>query len=423
MGREKRGACPPFRALDLLAAADNERTPPSAPVGPEPMDSSQDRNLPATERKLKQAHDDGQVARSKDMGHLAVLGVGSAALLVMMPWLAERLKLAMSQQLRFDAATVHNPNLLLQRLEDISSVGMLCAAAFAAVVMSAAVLSALAVGGWVMASKPIMPDFNRVNPFSGIGRLFSKEHVAEIVKLVVIGSVVLTISGVFMVNSMQDITMLALQPSQSALRALADWLTHGVAMMLLVVAIVAAIDVPLQIFMHKSRLKMSFEEVKQENKESNGNPQIRARQRAKAREIAQRNSVAQVPKADFVLMNPTHYAVALKYDEATMNAPQVISKGSDLLAFKIREIAKNHQVPVLESPVLARALFAHAELDREIPSALFGAVAQVLAYVYRLKAAMRGEMSMPDAQPVPEVPPELDPHNLAAIAAAKAAKA
>ncbi|MBK6649644.1 MAG: EscU/YscU/HrcU family type III secretion system export apparatus switch protein [Betaproteobacteria bacterium] len=387
------------------------------------MDSSQDRNLPATERKLKQAHDDGQVARSKDMGHLAVLGVGSVALLLMMPWLAERLKLAMGQQLRFNAETLQTPHVLLQRLEDVSMVGMLCAVAFSAVVLGAAVMSALAVGGWVMASKPIMPDFNRINPFAGIGRLFSKEHVAEIVKLVIIGSVVLTVSGTFMLNSMQDIAMLALQPSQSALRALADWLTHGVAMMLLIVAVVAGIDVPLQIFMHKSRLKMSFEEVKQENKESNGNPQIRARQRAKAREIAQRNSVADVPKADFVLMNPTHYAVALKYDEATMDAPQVISKGSDLLAFKIREIAKNHQVPVLESPVLARALFAHAELNREIPSALFGAVAQVLAYVYRIKAAMRGEASMPDAQPVPVVPPELDPHNLAAIAAAKATKA
>ena len=386
------------------------------------MDSSQDRNLPATEQKLKKAHDDGQVARSKDMGHLAVLGVGSVTLLMMMPWLAERLKLGMIQQLRFDATTVHNPKLLLQRLEDISGVGLLCAAAFAAVVMFSAVASSLAVGGWVMASKPITPDFSRISPFSGIGRLFSKEHVTEIVKLVVIASVVLGVAGNFMVNSMQEITMLALQPSQSALRALADWLIKGVGMMLLVVAIVAAIDVPLQIFMHKSRLKMSFEEIKKENKESNGNPEIRARQRAKARELAQRASVAEVPKADFVLMNPTHYAVALKYDEATMDAPQVISKGADLLAFKIREIAKNHNVPVLESPVLARALFAHAELNREIPSALFGAVAQVLAYVYRMKAAMRGEASMPDEQPIPEVPPELDPHNLAAIAQAKAAK-
>jgi len=387
------------------------------------MDSSQDRNLPATEQKLKQAHKDGQVARSKDMGHLAVLGVGSAALLLMMPWLAERLKLALGQQLRFDATTLQHPHVLLQRLEDVSSVGMLCAVAFSAVVLGAAVLSALAVGGWVMASKPVMPDFNRINPFSGLGRLFSKEHVAEMAKLVVIGGVVLTVSGSFMVNSMQDMAMLAMQPAQSALRALADWLTHGMAMMLLVVAIVAGIDVPLQMFMHKSRLKMSFEEIKQENKESNGNPQIRARQRAKAREIANRSSVAEVPKADFVLMNPTHYAVALRYDEATMNAPQVISKGSDLLAFKIREIAKNHSIPVLESPVLARALFAHAELDREIPSALFGAVAQVLAYVYRMKAAMRGEATMPDEQPVPVVPPELDPHNVAAIAAAKLARA
>ena len=156
---------------------------------------------------------------------------------------------------------------------------------------------------------------------------------------------------------------------------------------------------------------MSHEEVKQENKESNGNPHTKGRQRQRQREIAQRSSVAAVPKADFVVMNPTHYAVALKYDDKNMGAPQVIAKGADLLALKIREIARNHAVPVLESPVLARALYAHAELDREIPAPLFGAVAQVLAYVYRLKAALRGEGPMPELQPDPFVPKELDPLN------------
>ena len=122
-------------------------------------------------------------------------------------------------------------------------------------------------------------------------------------------------------------------------------------------------------------------------------------------------SVTAVPKADFVVMNPTHYAVALRYDENSMNAPQVISKGTDLIAMKIRDLAKQHAVPVLESPMLARALYAHAELDQPIPAALYTAVAQILAYVYRLKAALRGEGRMPDEQPDPQVPPELDPLN------------
>lgn len=375
------------------------------------MDSSQDRNLPASEQKIRKAHDDGQVARSKDMGHLAVLGAGCLGLMGLMPMLAERMKLALSHHLAFNSITLLTPNSMLDRLQDMVFIGLVACIAFAAIVVAASVASTLAVGGWVFSTKPVMPDFSRISPFAGLGRLFSKDHVAEIVKVVVISSVVMTVGGVYLLNSLQEIAALVLEPALSALLHLSDWLTVGLALMLLIVVVVAAIDVPLQMFLHKSRLKMSHEEVKQENKEASGNPHVKGRQRQRQRDIAQRNSVAAVPKADFVLMNPTHFAVALKYDDQNMGAPQVIAKGADLLAFKIREIAKNHGVPVLESPVLARALYAHAELDREIPAPLFGAVAQVLAYVYRMKAAMRGEAPMPDQQPDPLVPPELDPLN------------
>jgi flagellar biosynthetic protein FlhB len=169
------------------------------------------------------------------------------------------------------------------------------------------------------------------------------------------------------------------------------------------------IDVPLQTFLHKSRMKMSHEEMKQEGKESDGNPQMKGRMRQRQRDITQGNSIQAVPKADFVLMNPTHYAVAVQYDDKTMHAPRVISKGADLLAFKIRDVAKEHAIPVLQSPVLARALFANAEIDQDIPTSLYAAVAQVLAYIYRLKAAMRGDGPLPGEAPVPFVPPELDP--------------
>lgn len=187
-------------------------------------------------------------------------------------------------------------------------------------------------------------------------------------------------------------------------------MTTGITLLLIVVLLVALIDVPLQDFLFKSRLKMSHEEVKQEHKESEGNPQLKGKIRQKQREIADRASVSAVPKADFVVTNPTHYAVALRYDDASMAAPQVIAKGTDLVALKIREIAGAHQIPVLESPMLARALYAHADLDQAIPAALYTAVAQVLAYVYRLKAALSGQGPMPDALGEPPVPVELDPH-------------
>jgi flagellar biosynthetic protein FlhB len=151
--------------------------------------------------------------------------------------------------------------------------------------------------------------------------------------------------------------------------------------------------------------------MKQEQKETEGNVEVKAKARARMRELSNRRMLAAIPNADLVVMNPTHYAVALKYDDAKMSAPRVVAKGADLMAMKIRDTAKSAQVPVLQAPVLARALYAHAEIDREIPAALFAAVAQVLAYVYQLRAALAGRVAMPGELPDLNVPPELDPHN------------
>jgi flagellar biosynthetic protein FlhB len=161
-------------------------------------------------------------------------------------------------------------------------------------------------------------------------------------------------------------------------------------LILLALAVFASVDVPLQKRLHGERLKMSHQELKQEQKELDGNAEVKGKVRARMREMTKRRMMTAVPKADLVVMNPTHYAVALKYDDKTMGAPRVVAKGADLLALRIRDLAQGASVPVLEAPVLARALYAHAELDREIPAALFAAVAQVLAYVYQLRAALRG---------------------------------
>jgi flagellar biosynthetic protein FlhB len=235
--------------------------------------------------------------------------------------------------------------------------------------------------------------------------------MTNVLKMVLMTAVLSAVAWKYMGSSIDQVAMLVLQPSPAAIRHAVNWLTTGMGLLLLVVFLVAMVDVPLQAFFFKDGLKMSHEEVKQEHKESEGSPQLKGRMRQRQREIADGASVTAVPKADFVVMNPTHYAVALKYDDQTMNAPQVISKGTDLIALRIRELAKTHAVPVLESPVLARALYAHAELDQPIPATLYTAVAQVLAYVYRLKAAMRGQGRMPEELPEPFVPPELDPLN------------
>ena len=371
--------------------------------------TSQDRNLPASQRKLDRAREDGQVTRSRDLSHLAVLGAGGLGIMALTPLMFEQLKLQMGRQLRFDARVMADPADMLQRLGQMVGVGLTGCVVFAAIVSLAAVLSTVAAGGWVASLKPIMPDFSRVNPLAGFGRLFTKDKLSETVKMTFITVVLIALGTVYLSSGLQSLAMLVLQPSAVALAHLADWLTRGMGLLLLVLLLVAMVDVPLQNFLHKSRLKMSHQEVKQEGKESEGNPQMKGKRRQRQREISQGNSIRAVPKADFVLMNPTHYAVAIRYDDKTMRAPQVVSKGADLLAFKIRDIAKEHAIPVLQSPMLARALYANAELDQDIPASLYTAVAQVLAYIYRLKAALRGDGPMPGEPPQPDVPPELDP--------------
>lgn len=375
------------------------------------MSSSQDKSLPATEQKLRQARKDGQVSRSRDLSHLAILGMGGVAVLMLMPSLVEHLQRALARQLTFNAATVHASGAMVERLSEMAVIGLVASGAFAALTILAAVGSAIGSGGWIFSFKPITPQFSRLNPISGFTNLFSKQQLVTVSKMVLMTGILAVVAWNFMSSSIEKVAMLVLQPSPIAIRQAADWVTSGMVLLLLVVFIAAVIDVPLQAFFFKSKQKMSHEEVKQEHKQSEGSPEVKGRMRQKARDIANGASLANVPKADFVVMNPTHYAVALRYDEATMSAPQVISKGTDLLAFRIRELANQHSVPVLQSPMLARALYANAELEQPIPAQLFSAVAQVLAYVYRLKAALRGEGRMPEQQPDPFVPPELDPHH------------
>lgn len=370
---------------------------------------SQDRNLPASERKLQKARGDGQVSRSQDLTHLALLGVGCFALLTLSPTLFEHLQRTMQLQLRFDASALRFPASVFGRLQDATLVGLVASGVFGLLVSIAVVMASIAAGGWVLSLKPLMPDFSRINPISGFGNLFSKKQMLTVSKTVVLMLILFTVAAIFLKSGLAPLSMLELQPSESAITFLTQWITGGIGLLLLVVLGAAMVDVPLQSFLHKDQMKMSHQEVKQESKESDGNPQMKGKMRQRQRELAQKASVNAVPKADFVVMNPTHFAVAIRYDEKTMAAPQVISKGADLLALRIRDLAKQNAVPVLQSPMLARALYANAELNQDIPSTLYTAVAQVLAYVYRLRAALNGQGSMPTEVPQPFVPPELDP--------------
>ncbi|MDP3522563.1 MAG: flagellar type III secretion system protein FlhB [Hydrogenophaga sp.] len=375
------------------------------------MDSStQDRNLPASERRLKKAREDGQTPRSRDLTHLAVLGGGMVLLSVLAPWGYERLRMVMRARLAFNLTTLERPEQLLGALNDTVLQGLAVVLPLGVLLALLVTLSSVASGAYAYSVKPLMPEFSKISPLAGFGRLFSRQQFFEVLKLTIYAAVLAVIGGMFLSSHLFDFGSLLMRPLDSALSQLGEWMTVGITGLLAVVVLVALVDVPLQIHLHKHRLRMSMQEVKQEHKESDGDPHVKGKRRQLQRELAQGNSVGRVPGADLVVMNPTHYAVALKYDADTMVAPRVIAKGADLVALRIRDLARESQVPVLQSPMLARALYAHTEIDHEIPSALFTAVAQVLAYVYQVRAAMRGEGPMPGEQPTPEVPPELDPH-------------
>ena len=373
--------------------------------------SSQDRNLPASERKLKKAREEGQVARSRDFGHFAAIAVCGAVLVSAAPLLADWLKQTLMQGLHFDRNAILDTSYMGQRLAELTIRLMWVIVPFGLVMMATALGGSIAIGGWNWTLKPLMPNFGKLNPITGLPGIVTKDKLIDALKGSALALIVGAIGALYLKAHVEELTGVLALPLPAAIQQALGSMVGGLGLLLLALAAFAMIDVPLQRFHHAQRLKMSHQELKQEHKELEGNQEIKAKLRARMREMTKRRMMAAVPTADLVVMNPTHYAVALKYDDKKMGAPRVIAKGADLLAMAIRDLANDSKVPVLQAPVLARALYAHAELDREIPAALFAAVAQVLAYVYQLRAALAGQVAMPNALPELNVPQELDPHH------------
>jgi flagellar biosynthesis protein FlhB len=375
---------------------------------------SQDRTLPASPRKLAKAREEGQVARSRDFGHFAVVGIGIVLVSALGPSLAAALQQTLMRGLRFDLASVQNTGFMGTRLAEMAVQLLWVVLPLGGLMIVVAVFNVVAIGGWNWTLKPLQPKFSKFNPIAGLGRIGSKSQLIDTLKASVLALIVGSIGAMYLRSHIDALGGVLAMPLPAGISQLAQTLLGGMLLLLLALGVFAAIDVPLQKYQHAERLKMSHQEQKQERRESEGNGEIKAKVRQLMREASRRRMMAAVPTADLVVMNPTHYAVALKYEDGSMGAPRVVAKGADLIAMAIRDLAAESKVPVLQAPVLARALYAHAELDREIPAALFAAVAQVLAYVYQLRAALAGTMPMPGDMPELYVPPELDPHFKAA---------
>lgn len=372
---------------------------------------AQDRNLPASARKLKKAREEGNVPRSRDFGHFAALAAGGLGLVVMMPTLIGWTREALTRSLSFGAGSRGSPSVMLERLSDLTVTMLWVIVPMGLWMTLVGIASALAVGGWNFTLKPLMPKGTPFKPFAGVGRMFSKQQMVDAAKASALALILGAVGGVYLYSHADEFRGLLAMSLTAGLSQAGSAIQGGLWLLLGVLALFAVVDAPLQRYLNANKLKMSAQEQKQEYKESEGSQEVKGRRKQLMREMSRNRMLAAVPTADLVVMNPTHYAVALKYDEGRMGAPRVVAKGADILAMTIRDTARQAEVPVLQAPVLARALYAHAEVDREIPAALFAAVAQVLAYVYQLRAAMTGRGAMPADLPELSVPPELDPHN------------
>lgn len=371
--------------------------------------SGQERTLDPTEKRLADARREGQVARSRDLAHLLVLGAAGAALVALSKPLLQACRELLASGLRFDHAAVNDSAAMTQRLSDLTAAGLLAVGPVLAVMLAAALAAPLAMGGFIFVPSMAAPKLSRISPLAGFGRMFSLPSLVELSKVLLIALLLGLAGAAFLLTHITDFAALAHVGLASGLGQLGELLAYGFFALIAVLAVTAAIDVPFQLFHHHRQLKMTQDEVRREEKETQGDPHIKARIRSAQREIARKRMMAAVPTADVVVTNPTHYAVALKYSDGRAAAPVVVAKGADAIAEKIRELAKEHTVPLLSAPPLARALYRHVEIGAEIPAALYTAVAQVLAYVFQLRRWSEGRAPHPNAPREIEVPVELDP--------------
>jgi flagellar biosynthetic protein FlhB len=358
-------------------------------------DSSQEKTEEPTTKKLEKAREDGQVARSKELNTLVVLLAGSLSILTFG---------AMFYQGGVD---VFSYNLMLERddIFDVTRMGahvyksaiqaLLVLLPFFGVMLLAAFLGPVALGGWLISPTVLAPKLSRMSPLKGIGRMFSKNSLMELLKGIAKVLLVSSVAILVLHLSTPGIQMLGRQSVDAAIPAAALIIVLAFLFMSLSMIIIAAVDVPFQIVEHTEKLKMTVQEIKDEMKNSEGKPEVKSRIRQLQQEMSRGRMMSAVPDADVIITNPTHFAVALKYDPVNMSSPIVVARGVDNVAEMIRELGKTHKVPLISYPILARAVYYSTELEQPIPEGLYLAVAQVLAYVFQLKQYYKGAGKLP----------------------------
>ncbi|MBK6909218.1 MAG: flagellar type III secretion system protein FlhB [Rhodocyclaceae bacterium] len=374
-------------------------------------ESDLEKTEPASSRRIEKAREEGNIPQSRELTAFMVLAAGTGTLWVMGDWFAHRTTALLSEGLRFDRGAAFDATQMAVIAYKLSYEALVTLAPLFLLTIVAAILAPAAVGGFVLSQKAMQFDFGRMDPIKGFGRMFSWQSVAELTKALLKAALIGGVIYWVVLSKQGDLFALILQPVEMGLGAFVHILLTALMAVVGGVAVIALIDVPFQLWQYYDRLKMTREELRQEHKEMEGDPHLKARIRSQQREIARRRMMSEVPKADVVVTNPTHFAVALKYDSGKMAAPQVVAKGMNMVAARIRELAAENGVPIVEAPPLARALHRHTELGDGVPAGLYTAVAEVMAYVYQLNEFARsgGRLFRPVLPENIPVPADLDP--------------
>jgi len=369
-------------------------------------DSGQDKSEEPTEKRLTDARKKGQIPRSKELNTFMALITAAVMLLFVGDSIAKGLARLMQQQLSLSREVIFDPASPVIYFEQVLLDGLLLILPLVIPLVIVALLTPMMMGGWNFSMESMAPKVSKMNPFSGLKRMFGVQGVVELLKAIVKIALVFVVAGaLFNFNFDQFMGLSSLSLNTAVTKAI-DIIMVGFLILSSTLVVIVAIDVPYQLWNTKRQLMMTKQEVKDESKEQEGNPEVKGQIRRKQMEMSQQRMMDDVPKADVIVTNPAHYAVALKYDPVGTGAPIVVAKGVDLIAAQIRNIALSVDIPLVAAPPLARALFYSTEKGEEIPKGLFLAVAQVLAYVFQLKTATENRTEKPTVPRDLKVPPE-----------------
>ena len=370
-------------------------------------ESGADKTEDPTEKRKKDSREKGEIARSKELNTLAIMLAGSAGLLIFGGALAQDMMELMRYNFSLSRDVLLNPDSMGAFLLHSGKVALIALQPVLLTLLIAALVGPISLGGWLFAAGSLAPKFSRMNPAAGIKRMFSAKALVELLKALAKFFIILIVALLVLKSDIDDLLRIAHEPLELAVIHSLQVVAWSALWMACGLILIAAVDVPVQLWESHQKLLMTKQEVRDEHKDQEGRPEVKQRIRQVQREMSQRRMMAAIPDADVIITNPTHYAVALKYDPEKGGAPMLLAKGSDFLALKIREIGAKHNILLLESPALARSIYHSTELEQEIPAGLYLAVAQVLAYVYQIRQHQAGKGKRPDPLKDVPIPPDL----------------